>query len=393
MEAYEGLPPSTDDTMDLAARLRAARDTAGYSLARMAALTHFSKSYLGLVETGRRPVTAAIIDAYEQVLGAPIGTAGDPVRLAHEWLLGDPPTTRHLAAGRRIGDRLVRDLAARVIQLRHLDDTTGNTRLLPVVIAELDHATALAHDAAYPERTGRRLWVVVGELAQLAGWVASDAGQYRRAQQLYQSGVGAAEAAGDRALGAQLLSCLAYQIATVGRRQDALLVARSAVKGAVGATPLVRAMLADRLAWAAARVHDPDATNRALDAADDAYARHTGGVAEPEWVYWLDRIEMDIMAARCLIELGTPDQAEPLLTRALAGYHPGHHREIALYRTWLAEGHARRGDLDAARAVLDQARTTAAGTDSVRLRRRIDAIDRLIERRTRPTGRRPPCHG
>jgi hypothetical protein len=40
----------------------------------MAALTHYSKPYLSLVETGRRPVTAEIIQRYEQALGVAIGT-------------------------------------------------------------------------------------------------------------------------------------------------------------------------------------------------------------------------------------------------------------------------------------------------------------------------------
>jgi len=130
---------------------------------------------------------------------------------------------------------------------------------------------------------------VVGELSQLAGWIASDAGHYQQAQRLYLSGVTATQAAADRALGAQPLSSLAYQIANIGNRDDAVLIARSAVTGAPDATPLVRALLLERLAWAAARAHDPDTTRRALDAVDDTYAQRSTGIAEPEWVYWLDR--------------------------------------------------------------------------------------------------------
>jgi transcriptional regulator with XRE-family HTH domain len=382
MEAGQRLPAFTDDPTDLPTRLRAARRAAGYSLAGMAALTHFSKPYLGLVETGRRTPTPEVVERYEQVLGTAIGAPTDPVRLAHEWLTADPPTTRHLAAGRRIGTTLVGELEARVIELRHLDDTLSSAHLLPVVLAELDRAEHLARQGSYPDPVGVRLLTVVGELAQLGGWVASDAGRYQHAQRLYLSGVTAAEAAGDRALGAQLLSSLAYQIANIGDRVDALLLARSAITGAPEATPLARALLLERLAWAAARAHDPDTTRRALDAVDDAYARHAPGIAEPEWVYWLDRAEIDVMAGRCLIELGAPADAEPLLTRALAGYDPSHIRETALYQTWLAEGHAKTGDLDAARTILDDVGTVVARADSVRLRRRIDAVTNLINRRT-----------
>lgn len=138
----------------------------------------------------------------------------------------------------------------------------------------------------------------------------------------------------------------------------------------------------ERLAWAAARVHDPDTTRRALDAVDDAYAQLDPGTVEPEWVYWLDRAEIDVTAGRCLIELGHPADAEPLLTRALAGYDPSHIRETALYQTWLAEGHAKTGDLDAARTLLGHVGTVVDHADSVRLCRRIDAVTHLINRRT-----------
>ncbi|TDC45152.1 XRE family transcriptional regulator [Micromonospora sp. KC207] len=383
MEPQQGLPPSTADTADLGAKLRAAREAAGHSLAGMAALTHFSKPYLGLVETGRRPATPDVVERYEHALGEPIGTPADPVRLTHEWLIGDPPVPRQLRAGRRIGTGLIETLEARVIELRHLDDTVGSRTLLPVIRTELDHAEHLARTASYTDASGKRLYTVIGELAQLAGWVASDAGRYPDAQRLYLSGVTAAESAGDRALGAQLLSSLAYQITNVGKREDALLITRSAVTGAPDASPLVRALLLERLAWAAARLRDTDTTRRTLDAVNDAYNQRSDGIAEPEWVYWLNRTEIDVMAARCLIELGTPAAAEPLLTRALAGYNHDHAREVALYQTWLAEGHARAGDLDAARAVLRRIDTTASDAGSARLHRRIAAVDRLISRRAK----------
>ena len=53
MEDDDRLPPSPLSG-DLGNQLRAAREAAGHSLATMAALTHFSKPYLGHVETGHR---------------------------------------------------------------------------------------------------------------------------------------------------------------------------------------------------------------------------------------------------------------------------------------------------------------------------------------------------
>lgn len=378
MEDNHRLPPSPP-CGDLAARLRAAREAAGHSLATMAALTHFSKPYLGHVETGHRQPTPDVVDRYEQVLGVPIGIPHDPVRAAHEWLCGgQSPAEPRPKAGRRLGAGQMSRWEARVVALRHRDDVVGSRELLPEVRAELDRVTRLAAEAVYTDRLAVRLHTVIAELAQLVGWIASDAGFYRYAEQAYLTGVAAADIAGDRALGAQLLSSLAYQITTVGKREDGLLIARTAVAGAADATPTVRALLLERLAWAAARCHDRNACQRALDAVDDAFDRRTPEVGEPEWVYWLDRNEIDVMAARCHIQLGQPAEAEPLLIHALAGYHPDHLREVGLYRTWLAEGYARTGNLDAARTQLAQIDTSAVSAGSVRLQRRIDAVTRLI---------------
>jgi hypothetical protein len=94
-------------------------------------------------------------------------------------------------------------------------------------------------------------------------------------------------------------------------------------------------------------------------------------------VCWLNRAEIDVMAARCHIQLGQPAHAEPPLTRVLAGYNPDHVREVGLYQTWLAEGYAGTGNHDAARALLERIDTGAVDGGSVRLQRRIDAVIRL----------------
>lgn len=168
------------------------------------------------------------------------GRLDNPLRVAHEWLVADTPAERHTVAGRRVGPSLASELERRVIDLRHLDDVIGGGDLIPLVRRELTDAERVVNESSYTEDTGRRLLTVVGELAQLAGWVASDAGQYTEAQQVYLSGVSAAQDAGNRALAGQLLSSLSYQMANVGDPADAALLARSAVKGANGSTPVVR---------------------------------------------------------------------------------------------------------------------------------------------------------
>lgn len=366
---------------DLGAALRAAREAAGVSLAGMARRTHYSKPLLGLLEQGKRTIKPDHVIAYSHSLGMPVdvlyGAPDDPLRVAHEWLVSDSPVSVHTGAGCRVGGSIVAELESRVIELRHLDDVMGGRDLFPLVRDELRAARDVVKTAGYTQATGQRLLTVVGELAQLAGWVASDAGQYAQAQHLYLSGVSAARDAGDRALVAQLLSSLSYQVANVGNPSDAALLARSAAKGAPDACPRVRALLLERVAWSSARVRDLAGTRRALDAVDDLYEQRGVDDEEPEWVYWLDRREIDVMAGRCLIELGEPAQAEPLLSHAIAGYHAEHARETALYLSWLAESYARIGERDAARAALARARKAAEKVSSVRVDLRLATVETL----------------
>lgn len=369
--------------MELGSALRAAREAAGLSLSAMAARTHYSKAQLGHLETGRRAVASEHVTAYSRALGVPVaslyGPPDDPLRVAHEWLVSDTPATEHAASGRRVGPSLAAELERRVVELRHLDDVIGGGDLFPLVRKELTDAERVVREASYAETTGRRLLTVVGELSQLAGWVASDAGRYGEAQAVYLSGVSAAQQANDRSLAGQLLSSLSYQIANVGNPADAALLARSAVRGANEATPVVRALLLERVAWATARARDADGSHRALDAVDDLYEQRSPDNGEPEWVYWLNRAEINVMAGRCLIELGKPAQAEPLLADAIAGYDRDHAREVALYQTWLAEAYANTGELDAARATVDRARRAADRVNSTRLDVRVRYIERLVD--------------
>jgi transcriptional regulator with XRE-family HTH domain len=369
---------------ELGARLREARQAAKISLSAMAARTHYSKPYLSQIENGRRTVQPEHVTAYSRALGVPVaslyGQPQDPLRIAHEWLLADTPVTVHSAAGRRVGASLAAELERRVIELRHLDDTVGGDDLYPLVDRELAAAARVVTDASYSEPVGRRLLTVVGELAQLAGWVASDAGRYAEAEYVYLNGVSAAQASGDHALAGQLLSSLSYQMANVGNPADAALLARSAVKGANGASPVTRALLLERVAWASARSRDIEATRQALDDVDNVFESRSDGESEPEWTYWLDRDEIDVMAGRCLIEIGEPARAEPLISAAVAGYAPEHARETALYQTWIAEAYAKSGELDAARAALTKARKGADKVNSTRLQVRISSVDTMIGR-------------
>jgi tetratricopeptide (TPR) repeat protein len=126
--------------------------------------------------------------------------------------------------------------------------------------------------------------------------------------------------------------------------------------------------LLERVAWASAKSGDLRTCERILGQVEDAFS---GGPRDddPDWLYWLNNDEIDVMAGRCYTELRQPAKAEPLLSAALARYDQTHARENSLYLSWLAEDYVQLGEIDraaeiAARVAALAARTSSARTDT-----------------------------
>ena len=82
---------------------------------------------------------------------------------------------------------------------------------------------------------------------------------------------------------------------------------------------------------------------------------------DPDWVYWLNREEIDVMAGRCFTELKQPDRAESLLRGATASYDNALVRENPLYPSWLAEDYILLNEIDLAAEIATQVLNSVAG--------------------------------
>jgi hypothetical protein len=110
-------------------------------------------------------------------------TADNALRLAHEWLVTEPPQVYELRAGRRIGVSMVRQIEQRVHQLRLIDDHAGGLDTYDRMTDELHVTLGLLRNAGAPKppATGHRLLAALGELCQIVGWTVSDAGHHDQA--------------------------------------------------------------------------------------------------------------------------------------------------------------------------------------------------------------------
>ena len=321
---------------------------------------------------------SSLSDSFDDAISS--SALADIEMLAHEWLAADNPQLVELNAGRRIGDSLVATTEHRVIQLRRADDFVSGRTSHTLVQQELQATTKLLNEATLSEDQTRRLLTAAGELAQLAAWVAADAGLYKQAARYTEGGVLAAHAAGTEPLAANVISTLAYQLANTGNPRQAALLARTAYAGARhSATATTKALLLERVAWADAKSGDVVSCERALGQVEDNFG-HAKPEDDPDWVYWLNREEIDVMAGRCFTELKQPGRAEPLLRNATSGYDNTLVRENSLYLSWLAEDYILLNEIELAAETATHVLELGSRANSARTDERLRHLARLLKR-------------
>jgi transcriptional regulator with XRE-family HTH domain len=262
---------------------------------------------------------------------------------------GDPLAPLGARTGRRIGAGQVADLTQRVHGLRLADDVVYGKDLIGPALRELQAAVKLYREATHTEEVGRELLRAIGELAQIAGWVASDAGEHVEAERIYRLGMSAAQAAGDGVLSGNVAGSLAYQWSNTGRTAEAVGLARAALEDAGPDAPAkARALYLDRVAWAHTRAGQDRQAMTALGEAAEALSEDSAGTESPSYLYWMDAGELQVMEARVYTELRRPLRAVPLLMDVLGRYDASHARELALYLSWLAVAYADANEPEAA---------------------------------------------
>ncbi|MFI6822677.1 helix-turn-helix domain-containing protein [Micromonospora sp. NPDC050187] len=268
--------------------------------------------------------------------------------------------------------------------LRRLDDLSGGADLAGLGASRLGRVARAVRLAGPSGR--RRLLPVLAEAAQLAGWLAADAGDPAGGLTAYRLGLRAATAAGDRVLAGHVLGSASHLLAGVGDPSGALLLARAAYTGAgPGAPAGLRAVLLHRTALAAALDGRHVTAGQALTAARRVADRHDP-LREPPWLYWLDPAELAAMTGRTLAVLGRPLRAEPLLR---AGCRPGQPRATAVYGGWLARAYLDLGEVEQACAVAGDALLAAVRAGSVRAAGHLIEVGRrLAPHRAEPAVRR-----
>ncbi|MGV9941223.1 helix-turn-helix transcriptional regulator [Streptomyces sp. NPDC003401] len=384
----------------IGANIRQQRERLGWSQARLAREVCRAAGVVGEPvgrqevsrwETGKRtprewaPFIAAALGVSVDTLTAPQTAVEPPLPTLADFLPAeDPLEPLQGRTGGRIGMGQVDDLQQRVHGLRLADDFLAGGDLLRPALRELRKAVRIFREQSYTETVGRQLLVQIGELAQIVGWVASDAGQHAEAERIYRLGLSAATQAEDRTLAGNLAGSLAYQLSNTGRELEGLDLSRAALDGAgPDAPPKARALYLDRVAWAhtkAGGTANAQAAMRALGEASQAISEDSDGIKSPAYFYWVDAGELQVMEARVMTELRRPLRAVPLLRDVLGQYDATHTRELALYSSWLSVALADGGEPEESAAVAERVISLSADVSSERTAERVRVVlDRLAE--------------
>jgi hypothetical protein len=228
---------------------------------------------------------------------------------AHEWLIARPDAGVARSSGSLLPIGVVDHLDVIAGRLRLMDDQLGGETLLQLVRAHLRHVQGLLGQRRYSDAVGRRLHANAGELMRLAGWSARDSGHYPQAQRYWVAALHAAHAAGDRALGANVVGLMSLQAKDLGQIREAVTLAETARAGYPGASPRVAAMLDLRAAEAHACDRAVTECRRALDTAFDRLGDTPGSSGEPGWYLHLQDWDRARQHLRTAVQLRDPSYA------------------------------------------------------------------------------------
>ncbi len=378
----------------IGANIRREREQRGWSQARLArevcraagvAGEPVGRQEVSRWETGKRtprewlPFLAAALGVPVHTLTAAQTAPEPPLPTLADFLPAEDPL-EPLAArtGGRIGMGQVDDLQQRVHGLRLADDYLAGRDLLRPALRELRKAVRIFREHSYSGEIGRQLLIQIGELAQIVGWIASDAGQHEEAERVYRLGLSAATQAEDRTLAGNLAGSLAYQLSNTGQEMSGLDLSRAALDGAgPDAPPKARALYWDRVAWAHTKAggsENAQAAMRALGEASEALAEDSSAIESPAYLYWVDAGELRVMESRVYTELHRPLRAVPLLREVLGQYDQTHTREMALYLSWLAVAYADANEPEEAAATAERVISLSADVASERTAERARVV-------------------
>jgi hypothetical protein len=301
--------------------------------------------------------------------------------VALQWLVSPAPGFPSTTGRRLVGESDIDAIQQVVRSYRELDNRLGGGRLRGTVVHYLNsEVTPLLTNGRFGAAIGARLAAAGAELAQLAGWMAYDAGLHGHAERYLTLALSFARHAGDAGLGAEVLAAKAHQSVYLARPAEAVDLARAAQATARRAgLPTLLAECSVMEAHGHAANNDAWACARALSDAEVAFGRAVRA-NDPAWLRYFDEAYLAARMGHCFRALGEPAHAERYARRSLnmdGRFVRGKAFNLSLLATVLAE----QDDIEQACAVGLQALSVAMGLRSARSVRYLRDLQSALCRR------------
>jgi hypothetical protein len=275
-------------------------------------------------------------------LGTSLALAAGPalVEPMQRWLVSTPAGTsgagdmaaRPAAQGRSLSLPELELLEATVVMFRQWDAQCGGGLRRKAVVGQLHEVTDLLQES-HPGPVAKRLFKVAAELAALAGWMSYDVGLQPNAQKYFVLALHAAKEAGDRPLGAYVLSNMSRQMIHLGRPEDALELIHLGQYGSRGsATATTQSMFYAMEARAYASMGQVQKCHRAVRMAEDAFTDNCPQ-EDPDWIGFFSEAELNAENAHSYRDLAYVAGRSPTYA-SLA--HPVMARAVELFSTDVA---------------------------------------------------------
>ncbi len=399
--------------------LRRLRTAAGLSLAALAQQVHYSKGYLGKIETGTKQPGVDLARRCDAVLAAggrlaalvdPPAPASPPAAVAADgdgevWVMSMAPdgsswmvpmprreaiaTGTASLLGLTLGaprpasasaahDGTLKAFRSLFDQVRQLGQTTSPSVVLPMVTVHTHTLRGMANGAPAPVRD--ELLRLAARYSEYAGWMAQEAGDDRGALWWTRNAVEMGTAAGDTELATY--SLIRQALITLYRDDAAGTVdLAQQAQAAPGTSPRVRGLAALREAQGHALACDYDNCHRALERAAGLLDRAdtSGGmVIGSATVSGADL--NSLVAAWCLHDLGRSREAADVFDRQLSLVPETAHRTHARFGARRALAYAAAGDIDHASALTTKVLDAVDLVDSATVRQDLKRLARLLGR-------------
>ncbi|MFG1809831.1 hypothetical protein [Streptomyces sp. NPDC049040] len=323
-------------------------------------------------------------------LGTSLALSAGPALIEpmQRWLVPTSPAgfTAPPAAPRggsrpsRLSEQELQLLESTTTMFREWDNQCGGGLRRKAVVGQLHEVTDLLQEA-HPEPVARRLYRVTADLAALAGWMSYDVGLQPTAQKYLVLALHAAKEAGDRPLGAFILSSMSRQMIHLDRPDDALELIHLAQYGSRDtASATTQAMLHALEARAYANMGQVNKCHRAVRAAEDTFTE-SRPAEDPGWISFFNEAELHAENAHSYRDLAyvagrSPayaSLAHPVMEKAVEGFSSDniHQRAYALNLVGLATVHLLQREPEQAAHFTEEAMTVAKRVRSERVNTRI----------------------